>query len=74
MSASQIGLQPTPWPSSLISNMDKLYPIVRRVRRPLLPEEPSIAKPPETPAPELMPADATAIEQPQQTDADAPEN
>ena len=54
--------------------MDKLYPIVRRVRRPLLPEESSQPKQDALAAPEPKQADATAVEQPPQTNAEAPEN
>jgi len=60
---------------------------VRRVRRPLLPVEESVSREEakeakvKSPLPDLEPsehepkqADAAAVEQPQQTHADAPEN
>ena len=55
--------------------MEKLFPIVRRVRRPLLPVDDAPQVPQEViPAPEPKQTEAAAVEQPQQTHADAPEN
>ena len=40
--------------------MNALYPIIRRVRRPLLPPEPMVEAVPKTEAPAPVPAPATA--------------